>query len=161
MAVKISIDRSKTFQTMQGFGASGAWWAQYVGGLTQTDPESGLAIRDRISELLYSKEKGLGINIFRFNIGAGSKGGPDKINNELRYTETFEVSEGVYDWERDANAVYMMKKATEDGADEIILFVNSPPVRLTKNGKSHLDKIFSDNLSSIQYSKTSVSPVLS
>ena len=151
MAVKISIDRSKTFQTMQGFGASGAWWAQYVGGLTQTDPESGLAIRDRISELLYSKEKGLGINIFRFNIGAGSKGGPDKINNELRYTETFEVSEGVYDWERDANAVYMMKKAAEDGADEIILFVNSPPVRLTKNGKSHLDKIFFQNIKRKNY----------
>lgn len=151
MAVKISIDRSKTFQTMQGFGASGAWWAQYVGGLTQTDPESGISVRDRISELLYSKEKGLGINIFRFNIGAGSKGGPDKIDNPLRFTETFEVSEGVYDWTKDANAVYMMKKAAEDGVDEIILFVNSPPVRLTKNGKSHLDKIFFQNIKRKDY----------
>lgn len=151
MAVKISIDRSKVFQTMQGFGASGAWWAQYAGGLTETDPESGIAIRDRISELLYSKEKGIGINIFRFNIGAGSVSGQGKIDNPLRRTETFEVSEGVYDWTRDANAVYMMKKAVEDGADEVILFVNSPPERLTVNGKSHLDKIFRQNIKRKNY----------
>lgn len=151
MAVKISIDRSKEFQTMQGFGASGAWWAQYVGGLKETDPESGMEIRNRISQLLYSKEKGLGINIFRFNIGAGSVSEHGKIDNPLRRTETFEVSEGMYDWTRDANAVYMMKKAVEDGADEVILFVNSPPERLTVNGKSHLDKIFRQNIKRKNY----------
>ena len=151
MTVKISIDPSKTFQTMQGFGASGAWWAQYVGGLEQIDPESGMAVRDRISQLLYSKEKGLGINIFRFNIGAGSVSGQGRIDNPLRRTETFEPAPGVYDWTRDKNAVYMMKKAVEDGADEVILFVNSPPERLTVNGKSHLDKIFFQNIKRKNY----------
>lgn len=90
MSVKISINHSKVFQTMQGFGASGAWWAQYVGGVTQTDPESGKSVRDRISELLFSKENGLGIRIFRFNVGAGSAdSGNGKIDNNLRRTECF------------------------------------------------------------------------
>ncbi len=151
MAVKISVDRNKTYQTMQGFGASGAWWAQYVGGLEQIDPQSGMAIRDRISQLLYSKEKGLGINIYRYNIGAGSVSGQGNIDNPLRRTETFETAPAVYDWAKDANAVYMMKKAVEDGADEVILFVNSPPERLTINGKSHLDKIFRQNLKRKNY----------
>ncbi len=151
MTVKISIDRNKTYQTMQGFGASGAWWAQYVGGLEQIDPQSGMTIRDRISQLLYSKEKGLGINIYRYNIGAGSVSGQGKIDNPLRRTETFETAPAVYDWTKDANAVYMMKKAVEDGADEVILFVNSPPERLTINGKSHLDKIFRQNIKRKNY----------
>lgn len=154
VAVKISINPRKVFQTMQGFGVSGAWWAQYVGGVTQTDPESGKSVRDRISELLFSKENGLGIQIYRFNVGAGSAdSGNGNIENKLRRTECFEVSPGKYDWSKDKNAVYMMKKAVEDGVDEVILFFNSPPERLTKNGKAHLDKIFFENISRKNYAE--------
>lgn len=153
MKIKFRIDPSVTYQRMQGFGASGAWWAQYVGGLTRTDPESGMSVRDRISQLLYSKEKGLGINIYRFNVGAGSASGKGNIENPWRRTQIFETAPNEYDWNKDANAVYMMKQAVKDGADEVILFVNSPPERLTKNGKSHLDKIFFDNIKKENYAE--------
>ncbi len=150
----IKINRNKVYGTFEGFGASGAWWAQEVGGWTHTDTESTLQVRDRISQLLYSKENGIGLRTYRYNIGAGSAhSGNGDISNPLRRTQSFDAGDGKYDFTRDANAVYMMKQAAKDGADEIILFVNSPIERLTKNGWSHLGKnqIMRDNLSPCNY----------
>lgn len=145
----IKIYPQKKYGKFEGFGASGAWWAQEVGGWHHIDETSGLAVRDRISQLLYSKENGIGLRTYRYNIGAGSAhSGNGDIGNPLRRTESFDNGAGKYDFSRDKNAVYMMKQAAKDGADEIILFVNSPVERLTKNGWSHLGKkqIMRDNL---------------
>jgi len=137
----IRIDRSKTYQLFEGFGASGAWWAQCVGGWDHIDPVSGMPARDRISQLLFSKTQGIGLGTYRYNIGAGSaQSGKGDIENPLRRTQTFETAPGVYDFSRDENAVYMLKQAVKDGARDVILFVNSPPERLTQNGKAHCDK---------------------
>ncbi len=152
--MKIIINPNKRFQKFEGIGASGAWLAQIVGGWDHIDPVSGKEVRNRISELLYSKENGIGLKTYRYNIGAGSKhSGKGVYSMPARRTECFEVSAGVYDWNRDQNAVYMMKQAVKDGADEVILFVNSPPERLTKNGMAHADngKIFKENLSRENY----------
>ena len=139
--MEIRIDRSKTYQQLEGFGASGAWWAQCVGGWDHIDPVSGMAVRDRISQLLFSKTQGIGLGTYRYNIGAGSaQSGKGDIENPLRRTQTFETAPGVYDFSRDENAVYMLKQAVKDGARDVILFVNSPPERLTQNGKAHCDK---------------------
>ncbi len=142
------------YQTFEGFGSSGAWWAQLVGGWDNIDPESGLPVRDRISQLLHSKSDGIGLRTYRYNIGGGSaESGKGDFPNADRRAGCFETAKGVYDFGKDANAVYMMKQAAKDGADEIILFVNSPIERLTKNGKAHLDKskIFRTNLSKKNY----------
>lgn len=152
--MKIKLDENKKYGLFEGFGASGAWWAQEVGGWEHIEENSGLAVRDRISQLLYSKENGIGLRTYRYNIGAGSAhSGNGDIGNPLRRTESFDMGEGKYDFSRDKNAVYMMKQAAKDGADEIILFVNSPTERLTKNGWSHLGKnqIMRDNLSQKNY----------
>ncbi len=150
----IRLSDNKKYGKFEGFGASGAWWAQEVGGWTHTDTESGLSVRDRISQLLYSKDKGIGLRTYRYNIGAGSReSGKGDIGNPLRRTESFGKGDGKYDFTRDKNAVYMMKQAVKDGADEIILFVNSPIEQLTKNGMSHLGKrqLMRDNLSPKNY----------
>jgi len=152
--MNLFINKIKTFQTFEGLGASGAWWAQIVGGWDNIDPESGIAIRDRISQLLYSKSKGIGLYTYRYNLGAGSKeSGNGNYSDPARRAECFESENGEYDFSKDANAVYMMRQAAKDGVDEIILFVNSPIERLTKNHKAHLDKkdSFKTNLSSQNY----------
>lgn len=150
----IRLSENEKYGKFEGFGASGAWWAQEVGGWTHTDSDSGLSVRDRISQLLYSKDEGIGLRTYRYNIGAGSKeSGKGDIGNPLRRTESFGKGDGKYDFTRDKNAVYMMKQAAKDGADEIILFVNSPIESLTKNGMSHLGKrqLMRDNLSPENY----------
>ena len=83
MAVSITVDPHEKHQRMEGFGASGAWWAQYVGALTEPDPQSGKPVRDRIAELLYNPQTGLGMQTFRYNLGAGSDSGRGTIDNPL------------------------------------------------------------------------------
>ncbi len=154
MSIKIKINSEKEYQTFKGIGASGAWWAQIVGGWEHIDEESGLPVRDRIAELLYNKETGIGMTSYRYNIGGGSKhSGKGEYSQPARATECFETTKGEYDWSRDANAVYMMKKCVENGADEVVFFVNSPIERLTKNGLAHNKKhqLFHENISKKNY----------
>jgi len=122
MASQIKINYDTTYQTVEGFGASGCWWAQDVGGWENIS---------EIMEYLYDNEKGIGLNIYRYNIGAG---GPTKTQDPWRRTQTVEVSPGVYDLERDKNAITALKEAVKYGADTVVLFANSPPARLTKSG---------------------------
>jgi len=147
------MNSNKKFQTYEGIGASGAWWAQIVGGWGNKD-ESGEETRNVISRLLYSKTDGIGMNIYRYNIGAGSAhSGNGEYSDFARRTESFDTSDGGYDFTRDKNAVYMMHQAVHDGAEEVILFVNSPIEKLTKNSWAHLKKnqLFRTNLSQKNY----------
>lgn len=148
----INILSNKKHQTMRSFGASGAWWAQVVGAWDDIDPESGMEKRERISQLLFDPVEGIGITCFRYNIGAGSMhSGAGTFSEETRRTESFDAGEGKYDWSRDKAAVWILKSAVKNGADEIIFFVNSPIERLTKNNKSHLDKKGHTNLAKENY----------
>ena len=127
----LQVNKTETYQTNEGFGTSAAWWAQNV------DDE---AEAERIAELLYSKEKGLGLDVYRYNVGAGEKENPASIIAiESRKTESFWVKndatgEYEFDFTRDANAVRMMDLAVKYGASKIVLFCNSPHFSLTENG---------------------------
>ena len=137
---------AQTFQTFERFGVSGAWWAQVIGGWAEPDPTSGMPKREKIAELLFDREKGIGVRCYRYNLGGGSaRSGRGKIDMPCRRAESFDT-DGGYDWSRDEAAVWMMKEAVKRGADEVILFVNSPPERWTKNGKTHQDRAGQTNL---------------
>ncbi|MDR2750539.1 MAG: hypothetical protein LBC41_07760, partial [Clostridiales bacterium] len=118
----LSIDYSMTRQTILGFGASGAWWAQVAGSWENAAD---------IVDLLYDKEKGIGLNIFRYNIGAGL---PSKARDQWRRSHSLEVSPGVYDLSQDESALNIFRLAVERGANRNVLFANSPPARLTVSG---------------------------
>lgn len=121
----VTIDPSKTHQKIDGFGASGAWWAQGVGGWPKEK-------RDRILDLLFT-EKGADLSIYRYNIGAGLQ---RDTPYPWRKTETFEVAPGKYDWAKDASAVRIMREVRQRGVDRFVFFANSPPDRLTVSGAS-------------------------
>ena len=138
---------AQRYQTFGRFGVSGAWWAQLAGGWEEPDPASGLPKRERIARLLFDPEQGIGVRCFRYNLGGGSaNSGKGKIDNPNRRAESFDTDGGGYDWSRDKNAVWMLREAVRLGADEAILFVNSPPERWTKNGKTHADRKGQTNL---------------
>ena len=48
---KMTVDIRQTYQTMESFGTSGAWWSQYVGGFTECVDDSGVSSRERIARL--------------------------------------------------------------------------------------------------------------
>lgn len=128
---KTVLDETATYQVMNGFGASACWWSQDVGSWEN---------RDDIMALLYDKEKGIGLNIYRYNLGAGSKG-DSHILTENRATECFmKDSSGTYDFEStDISAKECLNLAKKHAGDDlrVTLFCNSPPVFLTKNGAGY------------------------
>lgn len=131
--VKLTINANKKGEVFDGFGASACWWSQLAG-------ESEYA--EEIAKLLFSKE-GLGLNIYRYNIGAGSADNPDTlIENSWRRTESFyvyneETGEYEYDFTRDAAAQKFLDLCLSYGCiDTVVLFANSPHYSMTLNGKA-------------------------
>lgn len=135
----LSLNETIVHQTMESFGASGAWWSQDVGGWTEIT-DDGEEKREYIAKLLFDQEEGIGLSAYRYNIGAGSTDGNSNIDDKWRQAESFLNENGEYDWSKDANAVWFLKKAVSYGVDDITFFVNSPLVSLTKNGKAHGDE---------------------
>jgi len=138
--VRLTMQPKKRYQIIEGFGASGAWWAQLVGGWP--DP-----VRQEIIKLLYSKTEGLGMGVYRYNLGGGSKeSGKGNYWCPRRRASDFLDENDNFDWSRDAEAVWCMEKAVRNGADEVVLFVNSPPDRWTVSGMAQAKIPFRANL---------------
>lgn len=128
-AYRIAIDPATLHQRIEGFGASGAWWAQNLG--TWSGPR-----RAEVARLLFSRGKGIGLSQYRYNLGGGID---DTITDPWRTAETFETGPGTYAWERDAAARWFLQAAKEHGVEDFVAFVNSPPRRLTANGHTYGD----------------------
>jgi O-glycosyl hydrolase len=110
-------------QTMQGFGASGAWWPI---DLAHFRPE----IQEQVGELLFSPRGGIGLSAFRYNIGGGSVG----VTNPHRAPQTFLMSPGQYDWTRDVGGRTFLTLASHHQVPILVGFVNSAPAVWTTNG---------------------------
>ena len=133
----IVYDLDKTYQTFSGgFGTSGCWWAPDVGGWKSTT-EDGEDIREAIARLLYDKESGLGLSVYRYNVGAAVTRDRGRYSHYWRTVESFLTSDGTYDFTRDQEGQYMLDLALKYGADQVVIFANSPPNSLTINGKGH------------------------
>lgn len=147
----ITLDASKRFQTMQGFGASSAWIYQDLG--AQED----VNLKNTAMEMLYG-DSGLALNTFRYNIGAGGVE-VDNYDDPLRGAESFFVAdnfdgdykvfadEGNYDFTRDQASLDLFDRALATGnIERIVFFANSPHYLMTKNGKTHGEKHYDNNL---------------
>jgi hypothetical protein len=133
---QITFDTHKTYQTMHSFGASDCWSMAMIG---KYYPESK---KKQIAEWLFSLEtdasgtpKGIGLSLWRFNIGAGSfeQGQTSKISNEWRRAESF-LTGNTYDWEKQKGQQYFLDAAKKNGVPYTLGFLNSSPVQMTQNG---------------------------
>lgn len=123
------IDVNTNYQVMNGFGASACWWSQDVGAWDNAD---------EIMQALYDSDKGIGLNIYRYNLGAGSKN-DTHILTENRRTECFLNADGTYNFNNDKNAQACLELAKKYAGKDmrLTLFCNSAPVYLTKNSASY------------------------
>ncbi len=160
------IDENTTYQTIEGFGASGAWWAQRIGrwtadGLTQLDDNEKVWTREQtenVLKYLYDEDEGIGLNIYRYNIGTDSYL-DDGITNKWERTEGFiesidNLGNITYDFSKDAsaqNTLSVVKKLAGDKL-KVSLFANSPPTQITDNGKAFCDNNPDEDLLSKRYS---------
>ncbi|TDW47997.1 O-glycosyl hydrolase [Flavobacterium sp. 270] len=136
--LKVNLDMN--LQTMESFGASDAWQCNFIG---KNWP---LEKRNKIADLLFSNEvdadgnpKGIGLSLWRFNLGAGSteQGDASDITDEWRRTECFTTNGVTYDMNKQSGQVWFMKAARARGVSKLLAFTNSAPVYLTQNGKAH------------------------
>ncbi len=135
-SVVFKIDTATSFQTIHNFGASDAWSIPFVGTWES---------REQIAELLFSKEldasgdpKGIGLSAWRYNIGAGSAELPDQgqIRDPWRVGSCPLRADGSYDWDSQSAQLWFLKEANRYEVKDLIGFVNSPPVHLTRNGQA-------------------------
>jgi hypothetical protein len=153
-AQKIKIDTSTVYQTMHSFGASDCWSMQMVGKYYPLEK------REKIAELLFSQKldesgspKGIGLSMWRFNIGAGSaeQGNKSMITNEWRRAACF-LENGEYDWSKQSGQLWFLEAAKRNNVDYSLGFLNSAPTSMTKNGLA----ISSGKLGEWNFDKTKI-----
>ena len=140
-----TLDFNTTYQTIEGFGASGAWWSNYVGEWENAED---------IIKYLYSENEGIGLDIYRYNLGAGSLDSPSNsvINNSAAATHCFLQSDGTYDWSNDPAQMNCLEIANSLNPNlKVTLFSNSAPVYMTDNGYAFCYPYGTSNLSTDYY----------
>ncbi len=131
---KIKINKLSCEQQITGWGTSGCWWAQELGKCDSAE---------EVTKLIFSEE-GLGLNVYRYNIGGGERDNPNsRLNpNSSRSTESFlvwseDAGEWVYDWNKDAAAQKVLDMALSYGCvDTVIMFANSPHYSMCVSGQA-------------------------
>lgn len=150
--VKVEINLRHPAQVIEGFGASDAWSCQYAG----LWPEEK---KKKMADLLFSRELdhqgkpiGIGLNFWRFSIGAGSaeQGEASDIKNEWRRQASFLKLNGKYEEDAMPGQLWFMSAAKARGVKNFLGFVNSPHVNFTLNGKSYAG----DGKCNLDFSKT-------
>jgi O-glycosyl hydrolase len=150
----LNIEDGTSYQSVEHFGASDAWSCQFVGKWPDVK-------KNAIADLLFSTEndaagkpKGIGLSLWRFNIGAGSaeQGATSGIGDEWRRAESFLKANGTYDWNSQQGQVWFANAAKQRGVQNLLVFPNSPPVSLTKNGKAFTSNAQASNLDSAKFS---------
>lgn len=151
--VKVSMDNAimTNNASWEGWGTSLCWWANRIG-YNET-------LTSKSADLFFDKDKGLGLNIMRYNVG----GGDDPSHNHITRTDSdvpgwmyIDPATGERKWDytadqRQLNVVRAGSKAS--GKDAYIeIFSNSPPYFMTVSGCSTGNfKSDEDNIKSDEY----------
>jgi O-glycosyl hydrolase len=130
------INDNVKYQTIDNFSASDGWSMQFIGLWPKEKQE-------KMADWLFSTEndkqgnpKGIGLSLWRFNIGAGSteQGDSSKIDNVWTRSECFLTPDGSYDWNKQKGQRNFMQLAKQRGVDQFLGFILSAPVYWTQNG---------------------------
>ena len=134
-AATYTILTDKPRQTILHFGASDAWSMKYIGRWPESEQ---LKVADWLfstDTLPSGKPKGIGLSLWRFNLGAGSEEQREgsKIQPGTR-TECLVRPDGTFDNDKQQPERRFIRLAKERGVPFVLAFLNSPPVYLTQNG---------------------------
>ncbi len=138
--VKIIVNLQDEKQTISSFGASDCWTTKFVGKWADLNK------KNQIADYLFSMDddasgnpKGIGLSLWRFNIGAGTfeQGSASGIPDEYRREECFLNIDGTYDWAKQAGAQWFLTAAKSRGVKNFLGFSISPPVQFTINNKGY------------------------
>ena len=136
----ITLYPSQAQQTIHSFGASDCWTAKFVGNWQDEQK------KNKVADLLFSMDTlkdgspaGIGLSLWRFNIGGGSfeQGAASNIKDEWRREECFMNADGEYDWNKQKGQQWFLEAAKKRGVSYTLGFSLTPPVFMTQNGKAY------------------------
>ena len=134
----VRIQTDQPAQIMDGFGASDAWVIDPM--IRLWSAQKNQKAIDGLADLLFDNQEGIGLSMWRFNVGAGSaeQGAESRIPDPLRRAELL-IGEpgGIVDHSKQMGQIAFAQAAAKRGVNDMIAFVNSPPVWATKNGLTH------------------------
>jgi len=157
-ALKLILDPNRRAQTMDGFGASDAWTIEPAISLWQETGHTDAT--QQLADWLFSSDHGIGLSLWRFNIGAGSaeQGHASRIADPYRRAELMvSKPDALIDTTKQLGQIHFAQLAAAQGVNDMVAFINSPPVWATKNGLAHpgsradIAHIGSTNLRADQY----------
>lgn len=133
----IVFDLSDERQRIHSFGASDCWRTDTdVFGLQEEK-------REEIADLLFTNKEsedgsrsGIGLSIWRFNIGSGSReqGSASGIASKKRRTDCFLSPDGRWDWSKQPGQRWMLDAARRRGVCYTLGFSIAAPYFMSKNG---------------------------
>lgn len=138
--ITVTLYPSQEQQTIHSFGASDCWTAKFIGNWQDEQK------KNKIADLLFSMDtlkdgspEGIGLSLWRFNIGGGSfeQGAASNIKDEWRREECFMNADGSYDWSRQQGQQWFLEAAKKRGVAYTLGFSLTPPVFMTQNGKAY------------------------
>ncbi len=136
----IFIDLKDEKQIIENFGASDCWSTKFIGNWENTKK------KNLIADYLFSNDttangtpKGIGLSLWRFNIGAGSfeQGAESGIADDYRREECFLNANETYNWSKQKGQQWFLQAAKKRGLNNFLAFSVSPPVQYTTNGKAY------------------------
>lgn len=133
---KFVVESDVQFQTIDNFGASDGWSMQYIGLWPKVKQEKMADWLFSTENDIHGKPKGIGLSLWRFNIGAGSfeQGDASGIGNVWTRSECFILPNGTYDWNKQKGQRNFMHLAKQRGVNQYLGFILSAPVYWTQNG---------------------------
>ncbi|WP_016956620.1 glycoside hydrolase [Catenovulum agarivorans] len=139
----ITVDFAQPYQTIDNFAASDAWTIDPM--ICKWQHKQQEQQIEKLADLLFSVDYGIGLSAWRFNIGAGSKeqGDNSKIKldeqgKDYRRAELMQAAANAkIDSSKQVGQIRMLQEAVERGVTDLIAFSNSPPVWATVNGLAH------------------------
>jgi O-glycosyl hydrolase len=102
-------------QTIDGFGASGAWWPIDLASFPD-------AVQRQVGQMLFS-QSGIALSGYRYNVGGGGKGVTNPSRAPKQYPD-------------DTAGLRFLQLAHDAGVPILTGFVNSAPPKFTTNGKA-------------------------
>ncbi|CAG8643681.1 4167_t:CDS:10 [Gigaspora margarita] len=140
----VFIDPHDPWQVFEGWGTSLCWWANAFGGFPDV-------VRNQAADLVFDFNKGLGLNVIRYNIG----GGDNPSHHHMRIggdVPGFRPCNNCdYNWTSDANQRWILFAAKDRGADVFEAFSNSPPYWMTYSNCSSGGRNSTNNLNPSYY----------
>jgi O-glycosyl hydrolase len=124
----ITVDPSQRFQTVRGWGTALSWGANAIGDWQDLDA------RTEITELLFDQDRGLGLNIARYNIGATEQPGHDHMRLAASIPSFWPERPGEWDLTSDSAQRWVLEQALAGSVDTVEAFAVSPHYWWTNSG---------------------------